>query len=185
MSKQIRAENLTSVKKFLEFNGKSICFLAKAGTYYVALKPICEALNVQYVRQFKNAQKHPMWSQLLSKQTMAGADNKLYKMVSLPERYVYGWIFQIRSESPELIAYQKQCCDLLFEYFHGSITSRETLIKEKTKAELAKDRLINLLREDQYFQQLQQAQSHIRKITKGLRELDTEIQKDQLTLFQS
>lgn len=173
------------IKKFLEFNGRSIYFLAKDGQYWVAIKPICEALNVQYVRQFKNAQKHPLFSQLLSKQTMTGADGKLYKMVSLPERYIYGWLFQIRSESPELIAYQKECCDLLFDYFHGSITSRETLIREKTKRELLIDNLMNAVKQLPEYQQVEEHEHAITIIKKRLRDLDTDIQKDQLELFKA
>lgn len=174
-----------STKKFLEFNGKSIFFLAKNGTYWIALKPICDALNVQYVRQFKNAQKHPMWSQLLSKQTMVGADKRLRKMACLPERYVYGWLFQIRSESPELIAYQKECCDLLFDYFHGSITSRETLIREKTKEQLEAERLETILCKIPEYLQYKQIDRKVKLINSSLRELDTTIQKDQLELFKS
>ncbi len=41
-------------QKFLEFNGKNIIFLNVDGTYWIALKPICEALGVDYVRCFKN-----------------------------------------------------------------------------------------------------------------------------------
>ncbi|MEM8568318.1 MAG: hypothetical protein AAGF85_17790 [Bacteroidota bacterium] len=32
--------------KFLEFNGKTIVFLAIDGEYWIALRHICEALNV-------------------------------------------------------------------------------------------------------------------------------------------
>lgn len=129
-----------STKKFLEFNGKAVYFLAKSGTYWIAIKPICEALEVQFVRQFKNAKKHPFFSKVLSKQTIP-TEGGMQKMICIPERYVYGWLFQIRSESKGLAEYQKQCCDILFDYFHGSITSRETLIREKTKEELEEERL--------------------------------------------
>jgi hypothetical protein len=135
-----------SIDKFLEFNGKVIYFLAKDGQYWIAIKPICDALKVQYVRQFKNIKQDEILSQLLSDQTMVGADNRLRKMVCLPERYVYGWIFSIRSDSPELLKYKRECYNLLFEHFHGKITSRETVIGQKTKAAIEYDKLIAAIR---------------------------------------
>ncbi|MBW7868873.1 MAG: hypothetical protein H3C31_11160 [Brumimicrobium sp.] len=56
--------------KFLQFNGKNIIFLNVDGTYWVAIKPICEALNVDYIRQFKNLKEGKILAPALSKQTM-------------------------------------------------------------------------------------------------------------------
>ena len=42
------------IKKFLEFNGKSIHFLSAGGEYWIALKPICEVLEVDYSSQLTN-----------------------------------------------------------------------------------------------------------------------------------
>ena len=47
----------SKIKKFLEFNGKTISFLCKEGEYWVAIKPICEALGVNYNRQYQNLKK--------------------------------------------------------------------------------------------------------------------------------
>lgn len=41
-------------EKFLEFNDKKIIFLSVDGTYWIALKPICEALNVDWNRSYQN-----------------------------------------------------------------------------------------------------------------------------------
>lgn len=173
----------SNIKKFLEFNGKVIYFLGKEGQYWIALKPICEALNVQYERQFKNAQKHVLWGQLLSKQTMVGADGKLRKMVCLPERYIYGWIFQIRSESKELLAYQKQCCDVLFDYFHGTITGRKELLAEKAMYQIEKERLMKDLAQVPQFQRLQQLAHRHKQITGELKAIDRDLLEEQLSLF--
>jgi hypothetical protein len=53
------------VSKFLEFNGKTLVFLSKDSQYWIALKPICDALNIDYVQQFKNAQNSPIYGELL------------------------------------------------------------------------------------------------------------------------
>ena len=47
-------------EKFLEFNGKNIIFININGSYWIALKPICEALEVDYIRCFKNAKNDPI-----------------------------------------------------------------------------------------------------------------------------
>ena len=43
-------------KMFLEFNGKSINFLAMNGEYWIALKPICDVLGVVWKKQHEKLQ---------------------------------------------------------------------------------------------------------------------------------
>jgi hypothetical protein len=173
----------TPTDKFLEFNGKVIYFLAKDGQYWIALRPICEALNVDYNRQFQNLKNDEILNQLFAKQQMVGADNKLRKMVSLPERYIYGWLFSIRSESPELLQYKRECYNLLFEHFHGKITSRETLIGKKTQSKLEHDKLMAAIRAMPEGQKAFELEKIIRLCNAGLKELDNEIVQNQLPLF--
>lgn len=172
-----------SIEKFLEFNGKVIYFLAKDGQYWIAIRPICEALEVDYNRQFQNLKKHSVFSQLFAKQQMTGADGKFYKMTSIPEKYIYGWLFNIRSESPGLIKYQLECCDVLYNHFHGKITSRETVIGKKTKSQLEYDQLISSLRTTPEGQRLFELEKTIRLCNASLKELDKEIELNQLPLF--
>ena len=73
---------------FLSFNGKAIYFKENQNEYWIAIKPICEALNVDYIRAYKNLTKDELLSQLLSEQTMVGADDKKRKMVCLPEKWL-------------------------------------------------------------------------------------------------
>ena len=39
------------VVKFLEFKGKNIVYLSVDGTYWIAIKPVCEAISINYNRQ--------------------------------------------------------------------------------------------------------------------------------------
>jgi hypothetical protein len=172
-----------STDKFLEFNGKVIYFLAKDGQYWIAIKPICEALNVNFDRQYKNLKDHAAFSQLYAKQPMTGADEKVYKMIALPERYIYGWLFNIRSSSPELVKYQLECCDVLFGHFHGNITSRETLIGKKTQSKLEHDKLVAAIRTMPEGQKAYELEKIIRLCNAGLKELDQQIAQNQLPLF--
>ena len=59
-----------SINRFLQFNGKTLLFLAKDGTNWIALKPICEALGIEYTRTFKNVSADPIIGPALAKQPM-------------------------------------------------------------------------------------------------------------------
>lgn len=174
---------MTATDKFLKFNGKVIYFLAKDGQYWISIKPICEALNINFDRQYKNLKSHAAFGQLYAKQPMTGADGKVYKMIALPERYIYGWLFNIRSESPELVKYQLECCDLLFSHFHGKITSRETVISQKTKALLEYDNAMALVRSTPEGKRMFELEQSIRICNNALKALDNEIAKNQIPLF--
>ena len=69
--------------KFLKFNGKRIVMLAKNGTCRIAIKPICEALGVNYNRQFQNLKKNRILNQLFAIQQTVAADVKRLKDLSL------------------------------------------------------------------------------------------------------
>lgn len=92
--------------KFLNLNGKSIFFQHHDGKFWIAIKPICELLKVDYIQVFKNLKEDKILSQLLCDHTMVGADNRKRKMISLPEKYIYGWMFSLQSKSDELYKYK-------------------------------------------------------------------------------
>jgi hypothetical protein len=120
--------------KYIQFNGKNICYKRINGEYWIVVKSVCEALNVEYTRQFKNLQKDPILGAALAKQPMQlPGENQKRDCVCLPEVYVYGWIFQIRSASKELLEYKKKCYLVLYRHFHGIITRRAELYSEITK----------------------------------------------------
>jgi len=171
------------IKKFLEFNGKPILFVATDGIYYVAIKPICYALNVQYVNQFKKLKTDPILSQLLSKQTMVGADKKVRQMICLPERFIYGWLFSIHSESPELLKYKRKCYDLLFDYFHGAITGRQQLLVERTETLVRIRKLRDELAKSATYKELLSLESIEKSYQNKLRNFDRSYIDKQLELF--
>ena len=171
-----------AVKKFLEFNGKIIYFIAADGQYWIAIKPICEALDVDYIRQFKNLKSDDFLVSVLSKQTMQGPDNQMRNYVCLPESFIYGWIFQIQSSSPDLMKYKWECYRVLYEYFHGTIGGRKDLLKEKAKAQNDIDKVMNSISSDLAFQMMN-ASKRINIINAQLRKLDSEAIQEEKTLF--
>lgn len=172
----------TETKKFLEFNGKTIFFVAADGQYWIALKPICEALNVNWNRQFQNLKNNKILGELFAEQQMVAADGKLRKMISLPEFYVYGWLMQIQSESEELQAYQWECYSVLYTYFHGAITGRKSLLREKAKVQIEIDSVYNRLNSEDALI-LDRARAKINRINTELRNLDVEIIQEERNLF--
>lgn len=58
------------IAKLLEFKGKNLLFLAKDGIYWIAIKPVCEVLGVEYSRSFKNIKEDPILGPALSIQPM-------------------------------------------------------------------------------------------------------------------
>lgn len=170
------------IKKFLEFNGKSIHFLAVDGQYWIALKPICEALNVNWNRQFQNLKEDKILCQQFAEQQMVAADGKLREMISLPEFFVYGWIFSIQSDSEELAAYKWECYRILYEHFHGTITGRKELLSEKARIQLEIDSCMNTL-DPEVALKLDRAKTRLNAINGQLRSLDAEVMEEEKTLF--
>ncbi len=74
-------------KKFLKFNGRAIYFLSKDGTYWVVIKPICEALNVNYNRQFQNLKADEFLNQLFAEQQMVARRSWIERTVERPSYY--------------------------------------------------------------------------------------------------
>lgn len=171
-------------KRFLEFNGKVIYFLAKDGVYWIAIKPICEALNVDYISQFKRLKIDKILSQLLCEQTMVGRDNRVRKMISLPEKFVYGWIFTIQSSSPELEAYQWECYQVLFDYFQGTITKREKNLKDKARMQFELDLLEARLSMNDDFKKYNELKAGVMRSGKKLKFLDHELVSGQKELWE-
>jgi hypothetical protein len=178
------------IKKFLEFNGKSIHFLAVDGEYWIALKPICEALGIHWKKQHEKLQNgEDIYGELSTDRGMVAADGKLRNMTSLPEKFVYGWIFSIPfsgSMSDEakqnLKAYKIECCELLYDHFHGAIVGRTDLLSQKVKVQLEIDACMNTLDPDVALR-LERAESQKRSIARQLSILDAAVMEEQKTLF--
>jgi len=170
------------VSKFLEFNGNTLVFLAVNGQYWIALKPICEALVISYKRAHENLLADPIYSELSTNQGMVAADGKTRKMVCLPEEWIYGWIMQLQSKSPDLIEYKKECHRVLYNHFHGTITGRKELLAQKAKAQAVIDEVMNSLDADRALK-LDRNRKLINQLNTDLRKLDNEVMEEERDLF--
>jgi hypothetical protein len=93
------------------------------GEKRVAVKPICEALGIAHQSQIERLKSDPILSSVVTLSITTGSDKKEYKMVCLPLKYVFGWLFTInpknvKEEAREAVAkYRAKCYDVLYDYF--------------------------------------------------------------------
>ncbi len=175
-------------EKFLEFNGKNIVFLSVDGTYWIPLKPILDALNLESDRYLKRTKRDHFFSACVDNVSMQVEKNgkkQLRNVTCLPEQYIYGWICFLNSDNQELTDYKKTCYNLLYNHFHGTITNRKELILERRKIETEIFEVKKTLKEeDAKYKHLKTLESRKKLISTQLNSMDNDIIKEP-ELFQN
>lgn len=166
-------------------NNKEILITSKNGEKYVAIKPICEAIGVDYDNQIDKINKDEILSELTPLRGATGADGKEYKMRVISLRYVFGWLFTINPNKvkPEIkqqiINYKKQCYDALFDSF----TKRTSILKEKTSYQIEIDKLESTWKESEEYKKIVALKQKQSDATKRLNALDKNVVSEQLDMF--
>lgn len=118
-------------------NKSSITAIATANDTVIPMRPICEAIGVNFSFQLKRAKQHPILSSTMVTVTTVGADGKDREMVCLPLEFIYGWLFTIDSTlvTPHareaVINYQRECYRALYNHFTTKLEkSREYDVAE-------------------------------------------------------
>lgn len=171
---------MKNLEKFLEFNGKRITVISADGTYWLALRPICEALNVDFAAQRKRLTADKILSRAWSKQTMHDASGRLQEMFCIKEKFVYGWLFSVQSDSEELTEYKLKCYEVLFDHFHGALTARMNVLTEQDEIALKIEELEQSLLETEQYKQIQELKKRKADTSKELKRLDVELKSGQL-----
>lgn len=166
------------VEKFLEFNGKRINVLTANGQWWVAIKPICEVLGIDYEAQRKNLKDDEILSELPSNQTVVAADGKAREMLCLPERFIYGWLFSVRSDSPGLAAYKRECYEVLYNHFHQPFTERLTELTAQVEIDNKIRDLQQRLTETDVYKEIEDLKRQRKQVTAKLRKQDRDIVAD-------
>lgn len=106
----------------------------------VPIKPICQILGIAHQPQFEKIKNDPVlknsWHSIVS----TGNDGKQYKMLSLPKKFLYGWLFSINHNnvSPEiqesLIKYKWECYYALYEKFELQSSYLQEMEERKNRA---------------------------------------------------
>lgn len=119
--------------------------VANNGQVYIPVKPICDAIGVQFEAQYHRLSRHYILASTMSTMDMVAADGKQREMVCLPLEYVYGWLFTIDANlvadanRDNVKRYQLECYEILYRHFAGSLRRRV----EENEAEIAALKAVN------------------------------------------
>ena len=104
------------------FGENEIMVIEKDNRRYVPLKPLAEALNLNWVAQYELVRRDPVLSGKgirITVPTRGGPQ----EMFALELEYLNGWLFKIPARRysgkrrETIIRYQKECYNVLYEYF--------------------------------------------------------------------
>lgn len=106
----------------------------QSGRILVVMKPICDALCLDWQAQHKLITADPVLNSVISVTETTGADGKQYEMVCLPLDYLNGWLFKINANRYKgddrretIIRYQRECYRVLADHF---LPSRKQIASE-------------------------------------------------------
>lgn len=117
-----------TVKKphYVQFNGSRILAVRNQGRDYVTIKPICDALGLDWSAQYRRMQRDEALAEAIAIMAIPSSGGN-QEAVSLPLEMLNGWLFGIsaRRVRPELREklkqYKLECYRVLFEHFHPNI----------------------------------------------------------------
>ncbi len=158
------------VSNFIDFNGKKILFRRINGKHWIGIKSVCEALNVNYNRQFQQIKQDPILGPAFANKQMQVPGDQVRNLACLPEYLVYGWLFSIDSKSPELLEYKKEYYNVLFNHFHGIITRKAEIYSELAKAKKKIDELETKLNEVPEYNEYNLTKMQYARLWKNLKD---------------
>lgn len=104
-------------------NGRKIEILNEPDGKFVPIKPICEALGINYVTQLEKIKEDEILGATIPLRGTVGADGKQREMACIPFELVFGWLFTInpKNVAPEakdnVLRYRMECYYALYRYF--------------------------------------------------------------------
>jgi len=108
----------------INFYGNEIFTVEKDGEHYVAMKPICEAIGIDWSSQLQRIKRHTILGQGVVIITIPSNGGE-QEMLMLPVKFLQGWLFTVNANrvKPEikdrLLQYQRECFDVLNQYWQN------------------------------------------------------------------
>ena len=133
----------------VSFNNQSLITIEQNGVHYVAMKPICENIGIQWESQYNRIRRDNVLNSVIFIMNMTGSDSKNYQMICLPIEYLNGWLFgiDINRCKPEirdtLIKYKKECYQALHDYWFNGKAERKTTVDDRTGLRNAVNMLVS------------------------------------------
>lgn len=154
-----------------KINGIDIVSVEKDGETYLPIKPICDAIGIDFPTQYGRIKNDEILSSVVGLRPTTGADGKQYEMMCLPIRYVFGWLFLINPKNvsaesrPAVITYRCECYDVLWSHFVGA--AKKAAEQSRLEADLLRER-------GQLLEQSRVIKTEIREIDEKLTALSRE-----------
>ncbi|WP_454917273.1 phage antirepressor N-terminal domain-containing protein [Xanthobacter sediminis] len=134
----------------VDFHGDRLVGFEEGGAVVVALKPIVEAMNLDWSGQLQRVKRDPILSKGVVMMPIPFGRGGAQEAVCLGLNLLHGWLFTVdtsRIPAPEVKArvllYQRECYQVLAEHFQGgqraamahssrdeSLTARRQLVAE-------------------------------------------------------
>ena len=131
-----------NTKTITTVNNVEILALAENESRLVPIKPICEALGIDYPTQFSKIKNDEDFSSVIGLSPTTGADGKQYEMTCLPAEFIFGWLMTInpknvKPEAKESVSkYRMECFRVLADHFMGPqefLIKRDEVIDRETE----------------------------------------------------
>lgn len=133
----------------ISFNNQSLITVEQNGNYYVAMKPICENIGIDWRAQRQRIVRDEVLCSTVVIITTVAEDGKNREMLCLPIQYLNGWLFgiDINRCKPEirdtLIKYKKECYQALHDYWFNGKAERKTTVDDRTGLRNAVNMLVS------------------------------------------
>ena len=121
----------------VNFNGQTLSVFQQNGKFYVAMKPICENIGLDWAAQLQKIKRNYVLNKgMVMITTPSNGGNQ--EMICLPLGYLNGWLMNVdvNRVKPEiretLIRYQMECYDVLFKHFIPQNSGSPKQIPNKT-----------------------------------------------------
>lgn len=173
-----------NTEKFLDFNGRKLTLVNSDGKFFVALKPICEVLEIEWDNEQRRLKKHRWLSSTTVNITVVAADNKQREMTCLPEKYIYGWLVSLNPKTDNLADFQRECYEILYGHFHNLVNNRmgELQRRQQLKEEYDQLHKTQMLTNPDY-RRLFDIQQSLKATNKSLSNYDNSLLSGQLEIY--
>ena len=122
--------SMKNIEKIIEIDGHKLNLILHQDSWWIAIKPICQLLDIDYNHHSQYIKRDIVLSKLLTLQKVLAADNKNRLMNCLPEKYLYIWLLSIRTKSESLHHCKLKCYGTLFDFLNNENTNNQS---EKSK----------------------------------------------------
>ena len=134
----------------ISFHGQTVPVFTQNNQHYVAMKPICENIGLDWKAQYDRIKRHAVLSKGMVMITTPSKGGE-QQTICLPLDYLNGWLFSVEATrvKPQiresLLQYQRECFRVLNEYFNPKTSQpklAQTTVADRTPLRQAVSALV-------------------------------------------